>query len=237
MALRKGKLALCGWVWSSVALVLLLAIEFQLHELGHHFFSAALCGHFGSVSFDYYESAANCSRTDSLLAELFGPFVSLCLAYGGAVLLLRRPSLLAFGITFASYFHLRWIPPLIGGGDEMDLARKLHLNLSHSHWEIAMVLFVLSLPPLWVAWVALETRRRVFVFASAYLLPLPFVWYADTLAGWISGPKSIAPFLSGNLIGVPLGLALWDLIVVLLFWVVFTKQGSNMVAMNQASSS
>ncbi len=229
MMIRRDQLGLRNWAWSSVTLVLLFAIEFQLHELGHHFFSAALCGHFGSVSFDYYESAAGCSPVKELVGEIFGPFVSLCLAYGGAAMLLRKPGLLAFGIIFASYFHLRWIPPLLGGGDESDLARKLHLSLSHSHWEIAMVLFFLSLPPLWVAWTTLRARHRLLVFASAYFLPLPFVWYADSFAGWISGPKIIIPLLSKeNWLGVPLSLVLWDLAVLLLFWAVITKQGSKM---------
>jgi hypothetical protein len=133
---------------AAIAFLLLTALAFEVHELSHHFFGWAVCGAPGTISFTQFEVARGCGVSESRLTELFGPLMGMALAYGGAYWVRRRASLFGFGLIFASYFHLRFLPSLLGGGsDELDLARRSGF-LHGSRFGVAAVLFVLALPPL-----------------------------------------------------------------------------------------
>jgi hypothetical protein len=191
------------------AFLCLLGLCYQAHELGHHLFGAIACGQAGEVTFSTYTAATGCPRLPDLATELFGPAISLAIAYGAAFRLRRRPSLLAFACVFASYFHLRWIPPLLGGGDELDLARKVGFN--HG-WTIAALLFAIAFPPVVFAWRAAAVRGRWWRVTLAYLLPLPFLFEVDALAARISGPDALVPRLAQiEVLNVPVSLLLIDL--------------------------
>jgi len=199
-----------------IAFLLLLGICYQAHELGHHFFGGLVCGRLGTVTLSTYESADGCRRLPDVLTELFGPFVSLIIAYAAALRLRSRPGLLAFGFVFASYFHLRFIPPLMGGGDELDVVRKL--GFGNLHLTVAIILFLLALPPLAIAWRSLAAPGRWWTFALIYVLPLPFLWYVDALAALVSGSKAVFPALASiTLLRIPVTLLVVDVVMIVGF--------------------
>ncbi|WP_395396439.1 hypothetical protein WBP07_21345 (plasmid) [Novosphingobium sp. BL-8A] len=175
------------------AFLCLLGLCYQAHELGHHLFGAIVCGKAGTVDFSTYMAADGCARVPDLTTELFGPAISFAIAYGAALRLRRRASLFAFGCIFASYYHLRWVPPLMGGGDELDVARKLGFD---NGWIIAALSFVTALPPMVIAWRAAAVRGRWWRVGLTYLLPLPFLLQVDALADRISGPGALIPALA-----------------------------------------
>jgi hypothetical protein len=206
---------------AAIALLLLTALAFEVHELSHHFFGWAACGAPGTISFTQFEVARGCGVVGSRLTELVGPLVSMALAYGGAYLVGRRASLFGFGLIFASYFHLRFLPPLLGGGnDELDLAR--HTGFLHgSRFGVAAVLFVLGLPPLVIAWRALRGRWKAGVFALAYVMPILILAISDKVDAFFTGAKPALPGLaSAKLLSIPLIVLLLNLGVAISFLLV-----------------
>lgn len=175
---------------------LLTALAFEFHELSHHFLGWTVCGHLGTVTFTQFEVAKGCGGGEARVVELFGPVVSMALAYAGALLVLKRSSLFRFGLIFASYFHLRFLPALLGGGnDEVDVVRQTRW-LHGSSYAVAVILFALALPPLIVAGRALEGRWKWIVFALAYLLPLPVLALSDRFDLFLAGPHPRFPALA-----------------------------------------
>lgn len=201
-----------------VSLFVLTALAFEFHELSHHFFGWVACRHLGSVTFTRFEVAEGCGVWPSRIVELFGPLVSMVLAYAGAVWALKRHSLFGFGLTFASYFHLRFMPALMGGGsDEVDLVR--HTGWLHgSRYAVAAILLALGLPPLVMTARALQGRWRWAVFAVAYLLPLPVLALSDKFDQLFTGPHPILPALAAaSLLNVPLIVLIVNLALTIAF--------------------
>jgi hypothetical protein len=203
---------------AAIAFLLLTVLAFEVHELSHHFFGWAICGAPGTISFTQFEVAPGCGLVRSRLTELFGPLVSMALAYGGAYLVRRRASLFGFGLIFASYFHLRFLPPLLGGGnDELDLARQTGF-LHGSRFGVAVILFVLSLPPLWIAWRALRGRWKAALFALAYVLPVVVLAVSDKVDAFFTGAHPALPTLaSATFLSVPLIVLFVNLAVAIAF--------------------
>ena len=199
---------------AAIALLLLTALAFEVHELSHHFLGWAACGVPGTITFTQFEVARGCGVVQSRLTELFGPLVSMALAYGGAHLVQRRASLFGFGLIFASYFHLRFLPPLLGGGnDELDLARKSGF-LHGSRFGVSAVLFILALPPLVIAWQALRGRWKAAVFALAYGMPVLILAISDKVDAFFTGANPAVPGLaSAKLLNIPLIVLLVNLSV------------------------
>lgn len=188
-----------------IGLLVLTALAFEFRELSHHFFGWMVCGRPGSVTFTQFAVAEGCSVWRSRMVELFGPFVSMALAYAGAFWAVRRDSLFGFGLTFASYFHLRFLPALMGGGsDEVDLVRQTGW-LHGSRLALAVILFALALPPLVIVGRALEGRWKWAVFALAHLSPLPVLALSDRFDVFFTGRHPRLPALAAaTLLNVPL---------------------------------
>jgi hypothetical protein len=107
-----------------------------------------------------------------MIVTLSGPALTYGLAWLG-MCLLRSPAyrLSAYALIFASFAHLRFIQTLTGRGDELILAEQWFGITSHS--IVAVLVFLIGLPPIVAAFRAISNRRRVFVFIGSWLLPLP----------------------------------------------------------------
>ncbi len=201
-----------------VGLLVLTALAFEFQELSHHFFGWLVCGRLGSVTFARFAVAEGCAVGRSRMVELFGPLVSMVLAYAGACLALKRASLFGFGLTFASYFHLRFLPALMGrGNDEVDIVRQTGW-LHGSPDAVAATLFALALPPLVIVGRALEGRWKWPVFALAYLLPLPILALSDRFDVLFTGPHPSLPVLAtATLLNIPLIVLIVNLALTIAF--------------------
>jgi len=106
---------------------------------------------------------------------LSGPALTYGLAWFG-MLLLRSPKykLFAYALIFASFSHLRFIQTLTGRGDELILAQQWFGITSRA--AVAVIVFLIGLPPIIAAFRAIANRRRVLVFIFSWLLPLPLLF-------------------------------------------------------------
>jgi hypothetical protein len=157
-----------------IAMFLLLAfLCYQAHQLVRHLVGAGLCGGFGRMTF-----AVTITREPCLLPTLVtlsGPVLTYGLAWFG-MLLLRSPKyrLFAYALIFASFAHLRFIQTLTGRGDELILAQEW-FGIS-SQPIVAVVVFLIGLPPVMAAYHVIANRRRTLVFVCSWLLPLPVLF-------------------------------------------------------------
>jgi hypothetical protein len=157
-----------------IAIFLLLAfLCYQAHQLTRHLVGAALCSGFGTMTFTVTITREPCLFP--ALVALSGPLLTYGLAWFG-MFLLRSPKykLFAYALTFASFSHLRFIQTLTGRGDELILAEQWFGITSRA--VVAVIVFLIGLPPLIAAFRIIANRRRVLVFICSWLLPLPLLF-------------------------------------------------------------
>jgi len=113
-----------------VAFLSLRHIFHELHEFGHMATGRLLCGAWGSRDFNNVSPiVAQCIETDTigLLTGMAGPSFNYCMIWIGTILIRKTKTAagLAWGLTliFASLPFARLFTVVIGGGDEMGIAR------------------------------------------------------------------------------------------------------------------
>ena len=197
-----------------IALFLLLAfLAYQAHQLVRHLVGAALCGGFGSMTFTVSTTKQPCLLPT--LVTLSGPVLTYGLAYLG-MLLLRSPkvALFAYALIFASFSHLRFIQNLTGRGDELVLAQQW-FGVSNRA-VVAAAVFLIGLPPILAAFRVIANRRRVLVFISSWLLPIPVLVVLLFGNAYLFERSDIGTRL-GSFLGIWLTVLITDLIASTLF--------------------
>lgn len=172
-----------------ITIFLLLAfLCYQAHQLTRHVVGAALCGGFGTMTFTITTTSEPCLF--STLVTLSGPVLTYGLAWLG-MFLLRSPKyrLFAYALVFASFAHLRFIQTLTGRGDELIVAGQWFgfTNLA----VVAIIVFLIALPPVIAAFRAIANKRRWLVFISSWLLPLPLLFLLLFGNEFLFGPNGI----------------------------------------------
>jgi hypothetical protein len=153
--------------------LLLAFLCYQAHQLTRHLVGAALCGGFGTMTFTVTITREPCLFP--ALVTLSGPALTYGLAWFG-MFLLRSPKykLFAYALIFASFAHLRFIQTLTGRGDELILAEGW-FGISNQA-IVAILVFLIGLPPMIAAFQVVANQRRVPVFLCSWLLPLPLLF-------------------------------------------------------------
>ena len=164
--------------------LLLVFLCYQAHQLTRHLVGAALCGGFRSMTFTITITREPCSLPT--LVTLSGPVLTYGLAYLGKFLL-RSPKyrLFDYALIFASFSHLRFIQTLTGRGDELILAGQWFGITSRP--IVALIVFLIGLPPVIAAFRVIGNERRGRVFISSWLLPLPLLFamlFANRFLFW-----------------------------------------------------
>ena len=192
-----------------IALFLLLAfLCYQAHQLTRLLVGAALCGGFGTMTFTITLPREPCLFPT--IVTLSGPVLTYGLAWFG-MFLLRSPKykLFAYALIFASFAHLRFIQTLTGRGDELILAQQW-FGISN-RGIVALIVFLIGLPPVIAAFRAIANRRRVLVFIVSWLLPLPLLFamlFGNQFLFGANGDE-----IHGlSLLGIPLIVLMTDLI-------------------------
>ncbi len=83
-------------------------------------------------------------------------------------------ALFTYALIFASFTHLRFIQTLTGRGDELILAQQW-FGVS-SRPPVAVVVFLIGLPPILAAFRSIANRRGLLIFITSWLLPLPLLF-------------------------------------------------------------
>src|ERR1041385_2973597 len=192
-----------------IALFLLLAfLCYQAHQLTRLLVGAALCGGFGTMTFTFTLPREPCLFPT--MVTLSGPVLTYGLAWFG-MFLLRSPKykLFAYALIFASFAHLRFIQTLTGRGDELILAQQW-FGISN-RGIVALIVFLIGLPPILAAFHAIANRRRVLFFIVSWLLPLPLL-FAMLFGNQFLFAANGDEIHGLSLLGIPLIVLMTDLI-------------------------
>ena len=153
----------------------------SLHELVHHFFGFAVCGRFGTMTFNSFRTG--CEGTfASRMTTLAGPVFTFAMMYVGWFLLARRASTslqrqIGFAVVFAQLPLQRITGPLMRLNDEHSVAAHYFGDTTPTLWATFAAILAICLPPLVGAWRAIENRRRLAWFAF-YLVLFPYLVWA-----------------------------------------------------------
>lgn len=199
-----------------ITFLLLAFLCYQAHQLTRHLVGAALCGGFGSMTFTVTITREPCSLPT--VVTLSGPALTYGLAWFG-MFLLHSPKykLFAYALIFASFAHLRFIQTLTGRGDELILAQQW-FGIS-SKPVIAVIVFLIGLPPIIAAYRVIANRRHNLAFISSGLLPLPVLIVLLFGNAILFGPNGNE--IQGSLIlGMPLLVMIIDLVAstIMILW-------------------
>jgi hypothetical protein len=197
-----------------IATFLLLSfLCYEAHQLTRHLVGAVLCGGFKSMTFTVTLTREPCMFPT--LVVLSGPFLTYGLAWFGMFLLRdAKYRLIAYALIFASFAHLRFIQNLTGRGDELILAGQW-FGIS-SRVVIAMIVFLIGLPPVIVAYRVIANRRRWPVFVGSWLLPLPVLFVLLVANALLFGPNG-DKVQGMTFLGIPPVVLVVDLAALLVF--------------------
>lgn len=167
-----------------LAFVCLAAILGIGHELAHHLAGRVICGEWGYKTFNSFRLAPGCRERHPgtyWLATLVGPVLFNYVPMWVGVWRMRRadPGSKLFGLTlvFAAIPVLRVVFSALGANDEPWVVRHLFGDSRPAFWLMNAAIWLLTVPPLALAWRTIRNRRRSALFAF-YLLALPvFVFF------------------------------------------------------------
>jgi len=156
----------------------------SLHELVHHFAGYAICGEWGTKTFNYFSVA--CDGTASWYATYAGPVFTFIVMYAGAYLLKKGPSNyrrhLGFALIFAQIPLQRMICPFFYMNDEYFATSKLLGQTDLVYWGVIVSIWIICLPPLWWAYRAIANKCRLVWFLF-YLVLFPYLLVGPFFVG------------------------------------------------------
>jgi hypothetical protein len=192
------------------------------HEFAHHFVGAAMCGCFGVKTFNSFDLCASCATNKPALfvANWAGPILTYGLMWLGAWRIKAgniAQKRLGFALIFANFPINRLLFVLIGWNDEQYVTKTLLSRGVGAHWLTVAVVYALAVPPLVVAYRAIQNRRRALWFAGFFILP--FV-YVITFAGFFLEEWLLLKhkFLATSYFGVPLLIIVVEIVSLALYF-------------------
>jgi hypothetical protein len=149
------------------------------HEFAHHFAGAAICGAFGTKTFNSFELAAGCQANPlHLWSEIAGPALTFGLMWWGVAMLRGRDDArrrLGLALIFANFPINRLFFVLIGANDEQWVAHQLYGQSRVAFWVTVLLVWAVALPPVVIAVRALGNRPRALWAGGFVVLPFAFV--------------------------------------------------------------
>ena len=202
-----------------IGFLLLAFLCYQAHQLTRHLVGAALCGGLGTMTFTVTVTREPCSLP--MLVTLSGPILTYGLAYLGMFLLRSsKYRLFAYALIFASFAHLRFIQTLTGRGDELILTQQWFRVTSRP--VVAVIVFLIGLPPIIAAYRVIANQRRIRVFIGSWLLPLPVLLLLLVSNASLYGPNGDQ--IQGALVfGMPLVVFVIDLVAMAFLIVIMAR--------------
>lgn len=167
-----------------LAFVCLAAILGIGHELAHHVTGFVICGEWGYKTFNSFKLAAGCPQHHPAtfwLATLAGPVLFNYIPIWIGFFHMRRADagskLFGMTLVFATIPIMRIVFSVLHANDEPWIVRHLFGDSPLAFWLMNVAIWLLTLPPLILAWRTIQNRHRAFLFLF-YLLALPvFVFF------------------------------------------------------------
>lgn len=165
-----------------LALYCLTALSHTLHEFTHHLVGAAVCGTWGTMTFNVF--SLSCANEPYIyIATYAGPAFTFGLLWVGASMLLSHSSFtrhFGFALIIAQIPWQRMIMPFLRGNDEYYASKHLFGATGATYWMVALIVLAICLPPLISAYRAIANKPRAVWFAGALILP--FLLWAPVYA-------------------------------------------------------
>ncbi len=154
------------------------------HELAHHIAGFLICGDWGYKTFNSFTLVAGCRQNHPdtyWLATLAGPVLFNYIPMWIGFMRMRRADAGSklFGLTlvFATIPIMRIVFSVLGANDEPWMIRHLFGDSQLAFWLMNVAIWLLTFPPLILAWKTIRNRHRFLLFLF-YLLALPvFVFF------------------------------------------------------------
>lgn len=171
-----------------VAFCFLIMLHASMHELVHHFVGAAICGAWGTKSFNLFTLACPADTawiaidgarwldmfTKAWFATYVGPIYSFAMMWLGMIWIMRGKTdwwrHLGFATIFAQLPLQRMTGPLFGWNDEWFATRHIFGDSDFNRWITLTVLVAICLPPLVIAYRAIANKWRWAWFAFYFAL-------------------------------------------------------------------
>jgi len=177
------------------------------HEFVHHFAGAALCGAFGTKTFNSFSLAPGCNAnlTKAYWAAMAGPIFTFGLMWIGFVMLRRGNAAakrMGFALVFANFPVNRMIFVFLGANDEQYASRLMFGRSPLVFWLTVAAVLAVSLPPVIEGFRQLQNRPKIAWCAGFYLLPFAFVivFAGLFLENYFLDQRHV---LAGQIIGIP----------------------------------
>jgi len=172
------------YLFAFVCLAFILGIG---HELAHHVAGFLICGEWGYKTFNSFRLAAGCQQNHpatywlpTLVGPLIGNYIPIWIGFAR----MRRPDVGSkrFGVTlvFATIPVFRIVFSVLGANDEPWMIRQLFGESRVAFWIMNAAIWLLTIPPLILAWKTIHNRHRLVLFLF-YLLALP------AIVGFVAG--------------------------------------------------
>lgn len=182
---RPGILIKVDWRYC-IAFYFVVMFYASAHELVHHFFARAVCGSWGTKTFNSFHTT--CEGTfGSYMSTLAGPIYTFACMYLGWWLLASARSTpfrrqLGFAIIFAQLPLQRITGPLLGFNDELYVTAHFFGNSAATRWLTFAAILSICLPPLVGAFRAIQNRWR-FTWFLFYLCLFPALIWGPVFMG------------------------------------------------------
>ncbi len=191
------------------------------HEFVHHFTGAALCGAFGTKTFNSFSLAPGCNAnvTKAYWAAMAGPMFTFALMWIGYAMLrasISASKRMGFALIFANFPVNRMFFVLLGANDEQYANRLMFGRSPVVFWLTAVAVLAVSLPPVIEAFRQLQNRPKLAWFAGFFLLPFAFVilFAGLFLENYLLDQRRI---LASQMIGIPYLILVVEAISAVLF--------------------
>jgi uncharacterized protein with PQ loop repeat len=154
------------------------------HELAHHITGFLICGAWGYKTFNSFKLAAGCQQNHPntyWLATLAGPVLFNYIPMWIGFMRMRRADaggkLYGLTLVFATIPIMRIVFSVLGANDEPSIIRHFLGHSRPAFWLMNLAIWLLTFPPLILAWKTMQNRHRFALFMF-YLLALPvFVFF------------------------------------------------------------
>jgi len=168
-----------------LALYFLTMLYSSLHELVHHFTGYIICGSWGYKTFNYFRIACE-DNMMGYLATYAGPLFTFAMLWIGAWILKNKNSSnykkhFAFALIFAQMPAQRMITPFFKMNDEYYTTASLFGHTQFVYWGVLIIIWAICIPPLVIAYKAIQNKYRSLWFLF-YLLLFPYLLWGPPFA-------------------------------------------------------
>ncbi|MEE9363665.1 MAG: hypothetical protein V3U92_13785 [Cellulophaga sp.] len=209
---------------TAIYILAFLALTFvmhEAHEIVHTSIGRLICGCWGERDFNTWELGKNCSvqHPFSMIATFAGPIFTYLMIWIGYAMLKSSNSgklkSLGFSLIFANLPFGRILTASLGGGDEVFGLNKLLYNHPLA-WGIGLFLvLLLTIVPLYKAFLCIENKKRVGLFLLFFVAPL----LIDILIVLVFLNTLLAKGILSDywVLGSPILVTVWTVLVIIVF--------------------